>query len=275
MDNIKDIIKDMTPDTIGLNRISPSMIMSYETCPRSFFYGTFLGLQLPQPQHHLLFGTAIHAAIGNIYDQKDKKTNWELAEFSCVKRTFEDYWTKDMCETDILYDEMYADGIEMLKSYWDSKEYLLSQYGIDILESESIMKLPLRNVQSSDVLPIPLSMRLDAISPNGVVEYKTSSSKYDEEETKQKAQTLAYAYGYKEKYGKLPEYVTYVVLRKKLKGRDKVQVLQYQITDQDLVEFYHRVETILQKISNGEFSKPATGHAPYCDCYKFEELLTV
>ena len=66
-------------NTLGINRFSPSMIMDYESCPRKFYYTSFLGLKLPQSMKHLEFGNAIHSAIGNIYDQYDRDVAWKLA----------------------------------------------------------------------------------------------------------------------------------------------------------------------------------------------------
>ena len=79
----------MTKETIGLDRISPSGLHLYETCPKAFYYSVWLGLKLPQDMRHMNFGTAVHAGIGNIYDQFDKDQKWELAEFKHVKSSFD------------------------------------------------------------------------------------------------------------------------------------------------------------------------------------------
>jgi hypothetical protein len=259
------------------------MLGEYLSCPKLFYYRSFLGLQLPQPQRHLKFGTAIHAAIDNVYEQMDKDTLWDNAEFNCVKRTFEDNWTihcisdddfKTKEEKEKCYQEMYDDGIAMLKSYWNKKEILLAE-GIDIKESEVIVKVPIENIETGEVLAVPLSCRLDGItSTEGIAELKTSSTKYDEIQTAQMPQALAYPYAYWKKYGKIPKFLYYIILRKKLQKEDRIQVIKIIPTEQTLLEFYHLVDVVLQKIANREFSKSAN-HPRFCDCSRYETALNV
>ena len=43
----------------------------------------------------------------------------------------------------------------------------------------------------------------------------------------------------------------------------------------DLLAFDKRVRSILEKIRNREFDRPQKGHPFFCDCQKFEDLLTL
>lgn len=267
---------------LNLTRISPSMIGEYESCPRLFYYRTWLGLKFPQAMRHLNFGTAIHAALDNIYDQCDDKTLWKDAEFKCVKDTFMSRWRPDMITEDDFptkeerlecYKTMTEDGLKMLKSYWTAKEELYTK-GINIIQAEIPLKIPIQNLETQELLEIPLSCRIDALTESKVVEFKTSSNWYDENETAAKPQALAYAYGYHQLKGKMPESVDYIILKKGQKGDDRLQHISIKLTEADLIGFYHRVETLLDKIKNREFSKPAN-HPRFCECDKYYKALDV
>mgnify|MGYP001563047728 CR=1 FL=1 len=280
----------MTKEQIGLDRITPSMLSEYEICPKLFFYRSWLGLKLPEPQRHLNFGTAIHKAIGNIYEQYDSKTRWKYAEFGVVRKTFLDNWTLN-CISDIdfkdkelkkqCYEDMLFDGLKMLKEYWDNKEVYESIDDINITAMEIPIKVEMINPETKQTLPIPLSCRLDALTKSGkIVEFKTSSSLYDENETRSKPQGLAYSFAYLMKNGKLPQGLDYLVM---LKGRKKdnvakatrIQHIRLKHDESDMLAFFSRVKVILQKIINREFNRPLVSHANYCDCRKFEDTLKI
>jgi hypothetical protein len=241
-----------------------------------------LGLKLPQPQRHLNFGTAIHAAIENIYEQLDEKDGWSLAEFAVVKKVFLNYWKLDCISDDDFpteaerlkcYEEMKADGLNMLEDYWNNKELLLNESDIDIVKSEVVVKTELVNPLTKEILQVPLSCRIDALTRNGkIVEFKTSSSKYDETETALKPQGLAYSFAYLMMNQKLPVGLDYIIL---LKGRAKnrVQHIKLNHNHSDMLAFFERVKSILQRISNKEFDRPMINHPYFCDCDKFELAL--
>lgn len=265
----------------GINRITPSMLLEYEACPRLFYYRSYLGIQLPQPQVHLKFGTAIHLAIDNIYEQYDKKDKWDLAEISIPKSIFKDNFLISHIDDELdtkgktkeeFYDGMLKDGLEIIKDFWDKKEELLAK-GLNPTEFEIVSKGQVFNPETGEKLPIPVSGRIDGLDKDNskIIEFKTSSKSYDPHETRNSPQALMYTWFQFCKTGILHS-IDYVVMLKNKKS-DRIQHIAIEYEMIDLLEFDKRVRSILDKIKNKEFDRPLRGHAPYCDCFKFDELL--
>jgi CRISPR/Cas system-associated exonuclease Cas4 (RecB family) len=260
--------------SIGIERISPSMITEYESCPKLFYYRSFLGLKLPQPMVHLDFGTAIHEAIDRLYNGRNKEGLWsdDSAAHEALK-VFSQKFTRPSCESDSQFKEMYEDGVQIIKEYWDEKEVLLAK-GFNPIKFEIPGKDVMLNPETKEPLPIPLSYRLDAILANhGVGEFKTSSAYYDNFEARSRPQSLAYVWVYFQKYGVIPT-LHYVVMIKK-KKKDKLQHLSFKYEMADILLFDAKVRNIIDKITNREFDRPRVGHNRWCDCIKFEEALKI
>ena len=290
----------LTEKEIGMDRISPSGLDCYEECPKLFYYRNYLGLKITEGSRHFEFGTAIHSALENLYLQYDDNFGgaWESANKEEYIKEFTNVWKvssigdeefldylkskkgKDSGFTHKkeLYQYMRADGIAMLNEYWDTKELLITKHGIDVAETELYMRVQMINpADPTDKLPIPLSLRIDAIYRErvGAGDFKTSGAKYNEQEAREKIQGLCYVYAlYSEDQIVRP--FDYIVLRKDMKtdgGRIQVVNLDYEQADVDA--WYQRVKAILQRIANKEFAAPLSGHKPWCDCRKFDELLDV
>jgi len=274
---------------LGINRFSPSGMMMYESCPKAFYYQVWLGLKLPQPQKHFAFGHAVHNAIGNIYDQKDKETNWEHAERKLAVNTFKSQFKIDAFDINELnwkgekvyesehdmqvdYDDMLLDGVKIIESYWDEKEALLAQYGIDLVQLEIPYKGAMKNLVTGIDFEIPLSCRLDALNKDeSIVELKTSGQKYDVEEKRKSAQALTYVWVKYQQTGRLMP-LTYIVM---LKGRkkDRIQVIRYDYKLADLEMFMHRVQAFIDGVKNREFDRGVMNHPMWCECRKFDREL--
>lgn len=290
----------ITKENIGMEKISPSALDCYEQCPKLFYYQYWLGLKIDEDKLHLDFGTAIHEAIGMIYLQYDDnfKGGWCAASFDRVENKFLEHWrqshvkessfenfkkTKAGQESEIntkedLYEQMKEDGIKILKSYWSEKEKLLVEHGHDLSDFEMYLKVEMHDPDNpEDKLPIPLSMRLDAITRKAdkIVDFKTSKGKYDTIESRNKIQGLCYLFGYLMNAGKLIKLFDYIVLRKNLKSDDRIEVVNLQYDEADMKSFYQRVRSILVKIKNREFSSPLTGHSSWCRCREYDKLLDV
>ena len=251
----------MTTNDLGLKRISPSMLMQYRACPRLFYYESWLGLKLPQEMQHLDFGTAIHAAIDTIYEGRNENGTWsnDSSAYKALE-VFNSKFLRTSCQSDQQFAEMVADGIEIIRAYWAEKDILLAK-GIDLMY----------NPETKEPLEIPLSYRLDCIAKNHkVVEFKTSSTVYDEFEVRARPQSLCYVWAYYNKHGVIPT-LDYVVMRKKIK-KNKIQHLSFVYVMADLMAFDAEVRTILNKIRNREFSRPVQGHF-MCNCTKYDEAL--
>lgn len=284
----------VTKEQIGLERISPSKLGAYEECPKLFYYREWLGLQLEQDKLHLDYGNAIHSAIEAIYLQYDDNFGgaWIAADFEKVIERFDRYWKlinvpqfsyekvmgtnfgKQMqfSNREALFNYMRDDGIIMLKSMWNEKERLIAEFGHDLVNFETSMKVDMYNpLNPNEKLPIPLSLRIDAETRDGLkgVDFKTSKSKYNENDSKKKIQGQCYCFarGYKE--------FDYIVLRKDLASEDRVEVVRLKFDEADMQAFYHRVEAILTGIAMRQFDRPIKGHQPWCDCKKYEAVLSV
>lgn len=290
----------LTAENIGLEKISPSMLDQFEQCPKLFYYQNWLGLKLEEDKLHLDFGNAIHSAIGTLYLEYDNHFGgaWEAGDFEKVKEKFLSHWklqhvpehsfqnflnTKAGRESgyinrEELYEHMRDDGIVMLQSYWDNKERMLVEYGHDLTEFEMYKKIGMHNPNDkSDTLPIPLSMRLDAMNRDKtkIVDFKTSKSKYDEVETRKKIQGQCYLFAHLMDTGEFISKFDYIVLRKELKSPDRIEVVQLDYDVADMVAFYFRVKAILVRIAQRQFDRPQIGHPGYCNCLKYEEVLSV
>ena len=285
---------------IGLEKISPSALDCFEGCPRLFYYQNWLGLKLEDDKRHMDFGTAIHGALETLYSLYDDnfKNRWDGEEFQPVEDKFLSLWrhyhvTEDSFQKFLntkagresgftnkqqLYEQMKEDGLIMLKSYWKEKEHMLVEYGHDLKDFEVVMKVEMINpVEPHDKLPIPLSMRLDAISRDLslVVDFKTSSGAYNQEETRKKIQGQCYIFARFMTTGVFRGKFDYIVLRKGMKSDDRIQVVQLQYDEADMVAFYQRVRSILVKIANREFDRPSMGHPRWCRCWDYEQALSV
>ena len=290
----------LTKEQIGLESISPSKLQCYEECPLNFYYSVYLGIQLPESKLHMDFGTAVHEAIHEIYLQYDDHFggSWEAASFDRVKKRFLKNWKPSMVTESMLndysftragrdngfvnpkqlYDYFKDDGIKMLESYWKEKEMLLVDHGHDLKHFEVPNKTYLKNpFNPEEQLPIPLSYRLDAATRewDKIVDFKTSGSKYNQEETHKKIQGRLYLLAHLSETGKFISDFDYTVLRKQLVRDERIEVVNLKYTMDDMMETYLRVEVILQKIANKEFYPPTRGHPSWCRCRNYQEALKV
>lgn len=267
--------------TLDINRITPSMLKKYEECPLSFYYGYVLKLSVEQQNMHFEFGTGIHLAIDNIFEQCDDETLWEHAEVSIPKQIFKAYFTEDKVNmvgfTDEAsrldkWQEMLDNGIELIIALWDEKERLYAA-GCIPTEFEKIMKMEVFNPETKEPLEVPLSLRIDGLGKKRIIEFKTSASKYDEVDTRTLPQTLAYVWAMYCKTGEIYS-VDYVVLLKNHK-KNRIQHLHYEYDMADILAFDERVRTIIGKIRNREYNLNQFCKTFYCDCKKIHNLLDI
>ena len=290
----------LTQEQIGMDRISPSKLMQYEECPLLFYYQSFLGLEMPESKLHMDFGTAIHEAIEKIYIKYDNHFGggWEGQSFDTIEKFFLKKWKPSMVtewmlneysftragkengfKTPLeLYEYFKDDGIIMLQSYWDNKEWLITEHGHDLKHFEVPNKTYLKNpLNPEETLPIPLSYRLDAATRewDKIVDFKTSGSKYNQEESRRKLQGPLYLLARWSETGEFTGKFDYTVLRKQLVKTDRIEVVNLEYDMNDMAETYNRTFSILQKIANREFDPPLRGHASYCRCRKYKEALKI
>lgn len=253
-----------------LDRISPSMISSYLSCPLAFYYGYIAKIELPSTRIHLLFGSAVHLAIEAMY-------NKEPDPF----QTFKDHFKKEELGPDDahMFAEYYLLGLEMLKNYFEDHKALDAVYDLNNGKQEFRFKRYILNPITGEPSSLPISGVLDRITDAGrIIEYKTSKTEWNPSETRFKVQSLLYNLWYFSEFGKFAEETLYLVLLKKRKStkRDKtLQIIPYKPTIDELAGMWYEVECIIAEIEAGHFDKPKTGHPNYCDCRKYEELLGI
>ncbi len=288
-----------------MDRISPTGLQAYEDCPLLFYYAVWLGLKLEDDRMHMEFGNAIQRAIEMIYSLYDDNFGgaWEAAEkdgFEMVEATFKREWPKTrvpdisfkkfmstkagkesgFTDKQQLYQMMYDDGMAILKSYWKEKSRLFVEFEHDfgVNDFEIMVRVEATNpANKQEKLPIPLSGRIDAKNRNGtkLIDFKTSKGAYNAEDSRKLMQCRAYPFMWLMKYDKFIPNFDYIVLRKGLKSEDRVQVLSLKFDEADMLAFYVQVKSILTRISNREFSRPRSGHANWCDCFKYESMLSL
>ena len=295
----------LTAEMIGIekNRVTPTMLQTYLDCPLNFYYACWLGLKLGDDDKiHMDFGNSVQRAIEMIYALYDNHFGggWEPEKdsFEKVVYVFKQSWTKanvpessfqkfmttkagkesGFTSKEDLYNYFYEDGIAILKSYWNDKEMLITQHDLDLDEFEVMLKVEMVNpADKTEKLPIPISGRIDSKNRNKtkLIDFKTSKGNYSEEKSRDLIQCRAYPFMWMMKYNEFIPNFDYIVLRKGLKSENRVQIVSLKFDEADMLQFYIQVKSILQSIANREFSRPRSGHQNFCDCYKFEKLLTI
>lgn len=250
-----------------IEKFSPSMLIDYLNCPKLFYYRYIAKIQLPQKQIHLLFGESVHAGIEEMYDDNDPLPVFK--EKFDKKRLGQD--EKD------LYDEHIKLGIEMLTNYKKIHNVLNNLYDLNKGKSELYIRRKLRNPLTNEETDIPISGRIDRITDSTrIIEYKTSKNKWKETDVNYKIQTLLYNLWFYSEFNKLPLETIYIILLKKFKEKDSTEIHQVFSKHCSIVELagvFEEVQLILHKINSHEFDRPKGYHPPYCDCYKYEEVL--
>ena len=251
-----------------LEKFSPSMLIDYISCPMSFYYKNIAKLKLPQqPQIHLLFGTAVHAAVENIYIGKDP--------FGIFEETFDK--EKLLPEEYAKYEEFVPLGKEMIKNYQAEHPMLDKLYDLNNGQSELYIRKKLVHPLTGEEMEIPMSGRIDRMTHTGrVVEYKTSARPWQENDVVYRTQTMLYNLWYYTEYKTVPEETVYIILIKQYKKTSKtkvVQILTNHATINELASMFDEVKIMITKINNRIFEKPAGFHPNWCDCRKFEALL--
>jgi len=257
-----------------LDRISPSMVADYMSCPLCFYYRYIAKIRLPQKQIHLLFGSAIHLGIEHIYDNSDPYEPF-IKAFD-INRLNDD--EKEM------HVEYLGLGQEMLKNYQSEHPLLNELFNLHGGESEKYFRRKLINPMTGEESSLPYAGKIDRLTTN-IIEYKTAGKKWNPDDVPFKVQTLIYNLWFYSEFGYLPDETVYIILLKKykkveLKTKTKInqtiQVLTNHCTLNDLASIFDEVELILDKINKGQFERPRGGwHPVWCDCYKFEEILAL
>jgi len=259
-----------------LDRISPSALGVYLSCPLAFYYKFIAKIQTPEMNLHFLFGTSVHKVVEEMSNGDPDPAHWFNDTFKEeeLNDTIRDANGKTSRDR---YHEYRLLGEDMVKNYIALQPTLNNIYKLDGGQAEQYFRKQLVNPITGELSRIPVSGILDKyLAGNRVLEYKTSAKPWSKEETRFKIQSRIYSLFAFTETGKIPEEVLYFILLKKFKktSRDKtLQVIRYKPTIEDLAEAWEELDTVLDQIEHGHFERPNEYHPPYCDCYKVEKML--
>jgi RecB family exonuclease len=255
----------------NIERISPSGIATYLSCPRSFYYKYILGIDVDTNNFHLLFGTAVHKVL----EEFDKNTENPLRFFTEV------FNLKDLHkDAHAEYNASVALGLHMCRNYIESYDLIASAYG---LKRGGIQELKFRefvkNPTTGELSSVKLSGIIDLICGKTLVDYKTAGKLWEPlTEPEKMLQSKLYSLWYYTTYGELPDKFVYPILIKDYKTSDYsnwIQFVEYTPTVEDLTLMWNIIEDVVQRIKHGYFpvGNGQTYHPKYCDCHEYEKML--
>lgn len=256
-----------------IDRISPSNVALYLQCPLAFYYKVIMKVQIPEENLHLLFGTAVHKAVEEMYNGNPD-----------LEGTFAQTFNINALDAKSRkqHGQYMLMGLDMVKNYGEIHPKLDKIYKLNKGNSEFRFKRPIINPVTGEASRVPLSGVVDRVLTNTtkgrIVEYKTSKDLWKSTETRFKVQSRLYNLWLFSEHGYISDETVYIVLLKKFKtsAYDKtIQVIRYKPTKEDLAAFWEELDAILERIEAGSFERPTHGHMPYCDCIKYERILGV
>lgn len=249
-----------------LKTLSASSIRDYKKCPKLFLYRHVLRLKLPYKSRHLTFGGAFHSAL-EVYH----KYNKEKSAYNKFSNEFKIIHLSE--DEKQFYDEMHTEGNRLLASYFNSQEYLKVVHDIS---SNGLSEARFRNEWidpiSKEDLGIKITGIIDRVTEDAdVVEFKTSSKPYKQEEVDRLDQATIYHRAFTIKTGQMPRRVVYIVF---VKGRkDPIQVVTTTRNETDYARLQSEVKTIMSNIAQNKFDVGSGFEHRWCDCKRYEEML--
>jgi len=194
--SVESIYKQI-PDSEVIT-ISHLQIDDYDTCPLKYKYVHIL--RVPLLQHHsVIYGKCIHEAVQKYYRRKMNNESITVDDFISY---FKKAWSSEGFLNREHEKQMLLEGRNVLKRFYKNaqKEKSLPSY----IEEE--FKFMLENNK--------VIGRWDRVDVDGdevkIIDFKSSSVKKKEDADKKAKKSLQlgiYALAYKERFGKLPDYV--------------------------------------------------------------------
>ena len=117
----------------------------------------------------------------------------------------------------------------------------------------------------SPKLPYPLFGYIDRIIPGAILDYKTSSIDYKQEDIEKNIQTDIYSYAYWRKYSEMPRVIYHVVNKKKAHKLDyKPQVLETVRTKEDISKLFNTCNEFCDNVKDKKFNPIGGVHCRWC-----------
>ena len=233
-----------------LRYLTYSIIKDFLTCPEKGRLSHIEKLKKPGLKAVLLWGTGIHFGIEGFYKSGVNPSD-----------TFEVFWI-DAClnsKEEIEYREGET-GEELLKAgkatlaKWVSHEETPKEY-LSVERNEKI-----------EISGIPFYATIDFVGENGnlLIDWKTSSCRYNPAKAHYDLQLTAYSYILANVLEKTPQKVGFGVFIKK-KEPEIEYVWGRQRTKEDFENFERIVRKVWRDIERGEFYKNPGLHCNWCD----------
>jgi RecB family exonuclease len=169
--------------TIGLRHVSASQLGMYQRCPRQWAYRYVLGLKVP-PDGGLLVGSGVHhAAEQGMLHKLETGDNPEPDMAATAAAEYVD----EICTSgEVRLEEGQApsdlvDKAVRVSSMWASE----AAPSVQPVEVETTFNILLAG--------IPVTGRLDVVTPTGVVDWKTSGKSPNRDDQARSVQTEMYA----------------------------------------------------------------------------------
>ncbi len=252
-----------------IDHLTQSMLRDYKSCPKLFYYRYYLRLKLPQKQLNLVFGGAVHDAL------EEYHKNFNVNESVAVFKKMFPIWKLSEDER-MFWREHLVEGERLVREYDRVQPYLTEVYGISPHgQSEGKFKAIWKDPYTGEELALPITGRFDRITDkNQVVEFKTSKKAYNQGKTDELDQATVYGYSHELITGKKVDEFFYIIL---IKGRQNpIQVIKTKRNKEDYVRMFREAKSIIERIKNKEFKRGCRGYqVNFCDCRKFDELLSV
>lgn len=251
---------------LPIRSISHSMIRDYLNCPKLFYYRYILNVKLLSKNINLIFGSAIHKAVENFYNDTDPFEGFNQ-EFKKEKITpFDEKEFTEHCNEGKRLIENFRDSIGEFERY-----HGITRQGDSEIKFREWFKDPV----TGTLLRIQSSGRFDRLTHSGqLLEIKTSSKPYKQDEINEATQASMYMLARLMQTNEIPREFFYIIF---IKGRkkDPIQVLRTTRTKEELSQFFQTIDLILKGIQGGQFGEGTGFMHKFCDCKEYEKALLI
>lgn len=244
------------------DHLSISQINLYLTCPLKYRFTYIDELPKPFKPSGLALGSAIHSSIAWLH-------KWRLSgiqpSFKDLAKIFQADWSALKLDNILFKDgkkekDLMDKGKEMLEFYYFN--FPLNH----IKAVELPFRVPLANLETGEVLDLPLDGIIDLIEEKDtVVELKTSSRTIDPLSLSQNLQLTAYGYAYFVIYRKNPKLRIDSLIKSK---KVRMEQLQVRRDKEDYIRLFHVAKEVLKGIRSGYFCPNYSWMCNDCQYYE-------
>lgn len=224
-----------------MKTISATSLRSYETCPYQWKMKYVHKLEQLENDAFIV-GKAYHRAVELFHKGMDK----ELV----IEKIKSEMLSEKPTDKEI-------DNFGLVRVMF--KKYTEYPFEGETLETEYKFYI------KSPKLPYPFFGFIDRIIPDIVLDYKTSSKDFTQEDIEDNPATDIYSYAFWRKYGKMPRVVYHINNKKKAhKPNYKPQILETTRTKEDINELFVRCDEFCIDVKNKKFDPISGIHCRWC-----------